>query len=258
MSVDNVEVADATETNPMSAFTEAAEEVSTPNAKYTNEDIAKARAQEKEKLYPVVDKLKEELALLKQKEAEREAKEAERKAARAARDAEAAAAKKKQEEEELEVRSLLQIKEQEWQSKFEQERAEREKAFALLEREREFQELTTYRQNRIEQERESIIPTLIDLVQGSTKDEIEQSILALKAKSAQIFEDVAAASQQSRKEMVGTRITIPASGPLDNDTASNSLNPNDISNMSLADYAKNREKLLGMTGKNRGQGLFGN
>jgi hypothetical protein len=258
MSVDNVEVADATENNPMSAFTEAAEEVSAPNAKYTTEDIAKARAQEKEKLYPVVDKLKEELALLKQKEAEREAKEAERKAARVARDAEAAAAKKKQEEEELEVRSLLQIKEQEWQSKFEQERAEREKAFALLEREREFQELTTYRQNRIEQERESIIPTLIDLVQGSTKDEIEQSILALKAKSAQIFEDVAAASQNSRKEMVGTRITVPASGPLDNDSASGSFNPNDISNMSLADYAKNREKLLGMTGKNRGQGLFGN
>jgi hypothetical protein len=64
MSVDNVEVAEATENTPLSAFTEAAEEVSTPNAKYTNEDLAKARSQEKEKLYPVVDKLKEELAIL--------------------------------------------------------------------------------------------------------------------------------------------------------------------------------------------------
>jgi hypothetical protein len=258
MSVDNVEVAEATENTPLSAFTEAAEEVSTPNAKYTNEDLAKARSQEKEKLYPVVDKLKEELAILKQEREEARAKEAERAAKRAQREAERTAEAKAKAEEELSAKELIAKRDKEWQAQLESERAETQRAFALLEREREFQELTTYRQNRIEQERESIIPTLIDLVQGSTKDEIEQSILALKAKSAQIFEDVAAASQNSRKEMVGTRITVPASGPLDNDSASGSFNPNDISNMSLADYAKNREKLLGMTGKTRGQGLFGN
>jgi hypothetical protein len=257
MAIENeTQVADATENPALAAFTEAADEVA-PTGKYTTDDIAKARAQEKEKLYPVVDKLKEELASLKAKEAEREAREAERKAQRTARDAEAAALKKKQEEEELGFKELLSKKEQEFQAQLEQERAEREKAFALLDREREFQELTSYRQSRVEAERENIIPTLIDLVAGNTKDEIEQSILGLKAKSAQIFEDVAAASQQSRKEMVGTRVTMPASGPLDNDSDSRSYTPTDISQMSMADYAKNRSKLLGNTNRG-GQGLFGN
>ena len=238
--------------NPAATF---AEEVAAQN-QFTAEDIAKARAQEKAKLYPQVEKLQEELSALKAKEQEREAKEAERKAQRAAREAEAAAERKKQEEAELEVRDLLVKKEQEWQAQLNAERAEREKAFALLEREREFQELQTYRQQRIQDERENIIPELIDLISGNTKDEIEQSVLALKAKSAQIFDSVASVSQQSRKDMVGARVTAPASGPLDNDSAQGTFTPESIANMSQAEYAKHRQKLIG-SANNRGQGLFG-
>lgn len=233
-----------------------AEDTLLPNTDKVAEAIQKARAQEKAKLYPQVEKLQEELALLRSKEQEREAKEAERKAARAAREAEAAAERKKQEESELEVRDLLAKKEKEWQAQIETERSEREKAFALLEREREFQELQQYRQQRLEAERESIIPELIDLISGSTKDEIEQSILGLKERSAKIFDSVAQVAQQSRKEMVGTKITVPASGPLDNDSENRPYSPNDIANMSMADYAKNRAKLLSNSANNRGQGLF--
>jgi hypothetical protein len=233
-----------------------AEDTLLPNTDKVAEAIQKARAQEKAKLYPQMEKLQEELALLRSKEQERETKDAERKAARASREAEAAAERKKQEESELEVRELLAKKEKEWQSQIEAERAEREKAFALLEREREFQDLQQYRNARLEQERENIVPELIDLISGNNKDEIEASVADLKARSAKIFESVAAASQQTRKEMVGTRITVPASGPLDNNSDSLSLTPDSISNMSMADYAKNRAKLLGGT-NNRGQGLFG-
>ena len=233
-----------------------AEETLIPNTDKVAEAIQKARAQEKAKLYPQVEKLQEELALLRSKEQEREAKEAERKAARQAREAEAAAERKKQEESELEVRDLLAKKEQEWQAEIKREREDREKAFALLEREREFQELSAYRQQRLEQERDAIIPELIDLISGNTKDEIENSISGLKERSSKIFESVAQVAQQSRKEMVGTRITSPASGPLENDSDSR-YSPNDIANMSMADYAKNRSKLLGNS-NNRGQGLFGN
>jgi chromosome segregation ATPase len=222
---------------------------------FTAEDIAKARAQEKEKLYPQVEKLKEELTLLKQREQEREAEEAKRKEERKKREAEAAKKKKEEEEAELEVRQLLQKKEEEWQSQLEQERQEREKAFALLEQERRFQALMNYRSMRLEQERENIIPELIDMIQGNSEDEIEQSISALKDKSAKIFDSVAQAGVQSRKDMVGARVTVPASGPLDNDSEQRSYSPNDISNMSMADYAKNRAKLLG-SGNNSGQGLF--
>jgi hypothetical protein len=232
------------------------EEVNIPN-QFTAEDIAKARAQEKAKLYPQVEKLQEELALLKQREQERDAKDAERKAQRAVREAELAKKKKEDEEQELSLKDLLVKKEQELTAQIEQERAEREKALALLDQERKFQELMQFRQQRLEAERENIIPELIDLIQGNSKDEIEQSINGLKDKSAKIFESVAQASQQTRKEMVGSRITAPASGPLDNDSEQRSYSPDDISNMSLSDYAKNRAKLLGNASNNRGQGLFG-
>ena len=228
-----------------------------PPAAYSSDDIARAREQEKNKLYPQMEKMKEELTLLKKAEEERAATEEARKEQRRQRDAEAAAAKKREEEETLELRELLQKKEQEWQTQLEQERAEREKAFALLEREREFQELQQYRAQRVEQERDSIIPELIDMVQGNTADEIENSIATLKAKSANIFDSVAQAAQSSRKEMQGSRITVPASGPLDNDSDSRTYSPENISEMSMADYAKNRSKLLGGANNNRGQGLFG-
>lgn len=227
-----------------------------PSNTYTADDIARARTQEKEKLYPQVEKLKEELSLLKQREAERETEEARRKEERRARDADAAKKKKEEEEAELSAKELLIRKEQELLALVDQERTEREKALALLNQERKFQQLMNYRSQRVEQERDAIIPELLDMVQGDTEDAIEQSISALKSKSAKIFEAVTQAGAQSRKEMVGTRITSPASGPLDNDSEQRSFSPDDISNMSLADYAKNRAKLLGNT-NNSGQGLFG-
>jgi DNA repair exonuclease SbcCD ATPase subunit len=223
---------------------------------FTAEDLAKARAQEKAKLYPQVEKLQEELAALKKEREERAAAEADRNAKRAAREAERAAEKKKLEEDEMSFKKLLSKKEEEFKSQLEAERLEREKAFALLEREREFQELSAYRQQRLEAERDNIIPELIDLISGNDKSEIEASIAGLKERSSKIFESVAAASQQTRKEMVGARVTVPASGPLDNDTEQRLYSPNDINNMSMADYAKNRAKLLGNSGNNRGQGLF--
>lgn len=255
MSEIETEVAD-TVTETIAPEITSSEEANIP-AQFTAEDIAKARAQEKAKLYPQVEKLQEELSLLKQREQEREAKEAERKAQRAAREAELAKKKKEEEEEELSLKDLLKRKEEELLAQIEQERAEREKALALLDQERRFQELMQYRQTRLEQERENIIPELIDLIQGSDEAEIEASISALKDKSSKIFDSVAQASQQTRKEMVGSRITAPASGPLDNDSEQRSYSPNDIANMSLADYAKNRAKLLGTASNNRGQGLFG-
>jgi chromosome segregation ATPase len=249
---ENLEVVETTESITNAAF---AEEVAVQN-QFTVDDIAKARAQEKAKLYPQVEKLQEELAVLKKERDERAALEAERAAKRQSREAERLAEKKAQEEEEMSFKKLLKTKEQEWEEKLTSERQERERAFALLEREREFQELSTYRQQRLEAERDGIIPELVDLISGNSRDEIEQSIAGLKERSAKIFDSVAQVAQQSRKEMAGTRITSPASGPLDNDSDSRTYSPNDINNMSMADYAKNRAKLLG-SGKNSGQGLFG-
>lgn len=239
------------------AFNEAAEEVSSSTQRFSADDIAKARQQEKAKVYGTVEKMQETIAALEKREAERAALEAERKTARQQREEERLAEKKKLEEDELSIKDLLSKKEQEFQTQLAAERQEREKAFALLQREREFQELQQYRQSRLEAERQNIVPELIDLISGNNKDEVEASIADLSSRSSRIFESVAQAGQQTRKEMVGTRITSPASGPLDNDSDTRNLSPENIANMSMADYAKNRPKLLG-NGNNRGQGLFGN
>jgi len=224
---------------------------------YTADDIAKAREQEKAKLYPQLEKMKEELASLKREREEAAAREAERQARIVEEESRAAQLKKEQEENELSFKDLLKKKEQEFQAQLENERLERERAIALLDQERKFQELMNYRQSRLEQERDNIIPELIDLIEGDSQDAIEQSIATLKDKSARILDSAQQAMQSARAQMAGPRITAPAAGPLDTNSDTQSLTPDSIRDMSLADYAKQRAKLLGGAANNRGQGLFG-
>jgi DNA repair exonuclease SbcCD ATPase subunit len=249
-----VETVDAVDTPVPTTATEVFQNEVT--SVYTAEDIAKAREQEKAKLYPQMEKMKEELAAAKARAEDAAAKEAERETKRAAKDAEKAAKQKEREEAELPLKELLAKKEQEFESRIEAERLERERAFALLEQERKFQELMNYRQNRLEQERDNIVPELIDLIQGNTPEEVENSIATLKEKSSSILQSAQAAMQSAKQQMAGTRITAPASGPLDNDSSQQSYTPDSIRNMSMDDYAKQRAKLLGTAASNRGQGLF--
>jgi hypothetical protein len=91
------EVAETTENLAIDAFEEGAtEDFILPNTDAVAEAIQKARAQEKAKLYPQMEKLQDELASLKKERDERQAKEAERKAQRATREAEAATERRKQ------------------------------------------------------------------------------------------------------------------------------------------------------------------
>lgn len=232
-----------------------APEVSEPVAQsFTADDLAKARAQEKAKLYPQMEKMAQELEALKKAQAEEAARKAEK---AKLREQEKVAKQKQKDEEELSAKELLAKKEQEFQALLEQERLERENAIALLDKERKFQDLMNYRAQRIEQERDNIVPQLIDLVNGGSEEEIEQSIETLKAKSAGIMQDVQQTVLSARQQMPGARITAPASGPLDNDSEQTISTPDSIRDMSMADYAKQRAKLLGSAANNRGQGLFG-
>lgn len=217
---------------------------------FSQDDIVRAREQEKAKLYPQLEKLKDELANLKKERDDRAAEEDRSRQ-------QAVLEEQKKLEDEMDVRTLLEKKEKEFQSQLDAERLERERAFALLDQERNFQELNNYRQQRLEQERDNIIPELIDLIEGNNSDEIEQSIANLKDKSVRILDSAAQAMTSARREMAGARITAPASGPLDNDSEQRSYSPEAIRDMSLADYAKQRAKLLGEAAGNRGRGLFG-
>jgi chromosome segregation ATPase len=237
-------------------FIEQVSEFSDPEPKfeafdksYTEEDLRKVREQEKSKLYPQIEKLKDELDSLKKEKNEEEAK-------KAAVEAEIAEKAKKKQEEELAVRELLTLKEQEFAAQLQAEREEREKAFALLDAERRFSELQNYRATRLEQERDNIIPELIDLIAGETPDEIESSIAGLKERSSRILDSAQQALASARRDMTGSRVTVPASGPLDTNSDQQSFTAEQIASMSMSEFAKNRGKLLGQAASERGQGLF--
>lgn len=221
-----------------------------PEKGYSEEDLRRVREQEKSKLYPQIDSLKEELNLLKK---EREERFAEAERLKAEKEAEA----RKQAEAEMDVRQLLEAKEREWADKLESERAEREKAFLLLERERQLSELTEYRTQRLNQERDNILPELVDLITGNTADEIEQSIAGLKERSSRILDSAQQAMQSARREMTGSRVTAPASGPLDTNSDQQQFTADQIAAMSVTEYAKYRGKLLGQAASDRGKGIFG-
>jgi hypothetical protein len=222
---------------------------------YTDEDLAKVRSQEKEKLYPQIDKLKEELDLIKK---DREADIALKAQETAAREAAFAEEVKRKQEDELEVRDLLKVKEQEWSEQLERERQERERAFALLEREKSFTEITNYRNSRLQQESDSIIPELVDMITGDSPEEIEASIQGLKDRSSRILESVQQATQAARRDMTGTRVTTPPNaGPLDIETGTRQFTAEDISAMSLNDYAKFRSALLSPQAQGQSKGMLG-
>ena len=217
---------------------------------YTDEDLAKVRSQEKDKLYPQIENLKEELNSLR--------REKEEEATRKAAEAQAAAERAKLEQEsELDAKSLLEVRTRELQEQLERERVERERAFALLEREKTYADLQSYRQQVLEQERDNIIPQLVDFVQGNSREEITASVEQLKERSASILESAQSAMQNARKEMKGTSITTPPAGPLETNTEQRMLTPQEIASMSMNDYAKYRDKLMSETARGKSRGLFG-
>jgi flagellar biosynthesis GTPase FlhF len=222
----------------------------TPSSKfYTEEDLVRVRTQEKDKLYSQLDKYKSELdALRQERDAEAAAKQAEEEAKAAAERAKAEA--------EMDTRDLLEQRANELKAELERERQERERAFALLEREKQYSEFSAFKQQRLEAERENIAPELLGLVRGETPEEINASLDELKNISASILESTQQALQSARRDMKGTGITAPPAGPLDTNSAQQNFTAADIASMSMNEYANYRARLLSPQAQGRGQGLL--
>jgi len=233
------------------ATTLGLENESVRNSKfYTEEDLARVRSQEKEKLYPTIEELKAKVSALE--------KEKEEKAARkAAEVAEKEAQQRAKLEEDLDAKGLVELRTRELQEQLERERQERERAFALLEREQKFADLQAYRQQILEQERDNIIPELLDLVRGETPEEVQASVEGLKERSARIFESVQEASQATRREMVGTKATLPPAGPLETNSEQRQLTAQEIASMSMEDYKKYRPRIMSESAQGKSRGFFG-
>jgi hypothetical protein len=220
--------------------------------RFTTDDIAKARQQEKDKLYPRISEMETELKRLRE---EREAREAAESAQRQEQEETA----RKQQEEELSVRDLLQKRETEWEQRFQTIAKERERDKAVFEMENTFRQIQDYRTDRLNAEADNIMPELRDLISGSTKEEIDASIEGLKDRTIRILEQVTSAQQNQRQEMRGSSVTAPPIGPMEQQAEYETLTPDDIRGMSMAEYSKRRSSLLGAAGQQqrKDRGLMG-
>ena len=226
---------------------EAVAPVTDSKSGYTEVDLQRVREQEKSKLYPQIDSLKEEINLLKK---DREAQLAE--AAAIAKEKEEAA--RKLAESEMDVRALLEKKEQEWTAQLEEIRQEGARKDALLERERQYAELTAYRNRRLAEEQDNIMPELVDLISGNNADEIENSITGLRERSSKILESAQQAMQSARRDMKGTSTTLPPT--MENNSGQQQFTADQIAAMSVTEYAKYRDRLF-PGANNQNKGLFG-
>lgn len=218
------------------------------NQRFSAEDLERARQQEKEKLYPKIDRMSEQLEIFAREREEQQRLQAEA-AARADEE------RKRLEEEELGLKDLLLRKEDEWEQKFnsvqsewEQKldaiQAERDAHAALLDIERKFQELTSYKNRRIQEEQDNLMPELIDMITGDTEEAIEASISLVAAKTSAIVEQVqqATASRPALRPVPSTG-SAP-SGPAENLQEQRTYTMADLKNMDMATYAAQRERLM--------------
>lgn len=223
---------------------------------FTQEDIDKARDQEKSKMYKRLETMQETVARL-----ETEAKtraEAEAAAQKALQEeAEAKAAQQKQlAESEMSAKDLLAQKEQEWAQKLSLVEQQVEAERALRERESQFAELMEYRQQIIQAYSDRVAPELLDLIHGDTPEEITAAAEDMAARSSRILAQTQEAMQNVRQQTPTARITVPASG--ENSGSQRNYSPDEIREMSMSEYAKHRKSLLGggADGPTR-RGLFG-
>jgi hypothetical protein len=153
----------------------------------------------------------------------------------------------------MDTRELLSLKEKEWADQLEEVRKENARNLALVERERQYASLTEYRNRRVQEEQDNIIPELVDLISGNTPEEVEQSITGLRDRSSKILDSASQAMQSARREMTGTRPTLPPT--MENNSDQQQFSAEQIAAMSVTEYAKVRDR-LGM-GRGTDKGIFG-
>ena len=222
---------------------------------FTEDEVESIRKQEKDKMYK---RLEEADTRVKSMEEQMSVISAEREAAK--KEAEARAAKesdilRQREVDELSAKELLLKREEEFNVKlqeidgeykrrFEEIEGQRQAQEAIIEKERRLQEINSYRNRRLQETQEEIIPELIDLVSGNTEDEIETSISVLRDRSNAIMESIQQATAQQQGRLRGAPVTAPPVGPMETQTEYQSLNADDIRNMTMDQYAKMRDRLL--------------
>lgn len=237
-----------------------------------NARIEKARQEEKDKLYGRLDALGTQVTGLTEQANE---------AKRLREEAEAAEADRVRREQEAEMTALdlvartrtefaesLQRVEADWSSKLSEEHAARERTDALLQREREFNALEAYKNEQILAHQEEISPEMIadGWITGDSKEQIDSAIQRAITTTQRILDGIPAPQQAQQipgeymvpQQVVGdpSQQQIPAAPnygarpfapgtQVDPYAVGQPLSAQQIKDMSLTEYAKNRNVLLG-------------
>ena len=217
---------------------------------YSEEDLERARRQEKDKVYRRIETLQETVKRLEDQENQRAADER-------ARQEQAQADANRQAEEEMSAKDLIAKREAEWRQESNELRQQIDAERALRERETQFAGLMEYRQTLLADYSDRIAPELLDLVRGDTPEELQQSAEDMAARTDRILAQSAEAMQNARQQMPTARVTAPASA--DDTGAQRTFTSDEIRQMSLSEYAKHRQRLLGQgaSGGPKNRGLFG-
>jgi hypothetical protein len=251
---------------------------------FTEDEVARIRQEEKDKLYGQITRNNEELTALREQVGSLTAAEQRRQAQLEDEQQRLAAEAKRKEEEDLDAKSLIQRKEQEWgqrltdmEQTWGQKLAEAEQkqqqAEAIAQREREFADLQGYIVASVEANKESIAPELLPWITGNTKEEVDSAIARAVETTDRILAQMQQAvgaqdpSQQQFQQVPGQQPvpqppalpgTRATGGPANSDPAASfqQLTKEQIQNMPMDQYAKLRGQ-MGIGGQSNNRGLFG-
>lgn len=209
-----------------------------PARAFTAEDVEAARKQEKDKLYTDLENTKAEVRRLKEVEDASVAAEV------AAADA-LAAAERDREQSEMTAKELIAAKDAERKAEIDALRNDLAVRDTLLAKERQLNELTQHRAARLGEVGDKLLPHLIPFVSGNTPEEVDASIATLVATSDAILGEMQETVATLKRQMPGVSPAgAPPAGPSDPDMNFQTLSIEQLKNMSLADYEKNRPAFL--------------
>lgn len=228
---------------------------------FTAEQVERFRKQEREKLHLDLQRQSEQLEELRSQvggfAAERETFQQ----AEAARQAAEVEAQRRAAEEEMSVRDLLKQRESEWENRFALLEQERAVERATMEKENQFVALQAYIQKRVREESEAqtIVPELLDMINGSDQGEIEQSIARLREKTELIVKQMQGAVSAQPAPRGVSAAGYAAMGPLETNQELRPPTAEEIKGMNWEQYDAFRKKynIGGGGGSTNGHGIFG-
>jgi hypothetical protein len=229
---------------------------------FTADDIARARKEEKDKLYPEITALKDQWSqaqkTLDSLQAQRQAELDEIERLKKEKESKLKAKK----DEEMSAKQLLEERLAETQREFAEKisriESEREAERALLAKERAYQELTDYRSAKIAEAGNTVAPEFYDFINGNNKEQIDSAIARAQESTKSILDQVTQAQSQRQQGNVGVRPTgYPAMGLMDSVNGQRPPTPEEINAMTMAEFAEYRQKNgMAKNEAQRNRGLF--